>query len=487
MIYDVIIVGAGSNGSTAAYFLAKRGFKTLLIESSVTPGDKCQGATEHVPGVIFADRPELVELILTAIKKIPYLHPGDLGTATAYYYVNKENKVVFKSCALAPGKTGSKESYGVNNQDFVRALSEEAVKAGAELKVGTTVVDIIREGDVINGVVTENGEEIKAKLTIAADGRISTIAKKAGLLKKWDINVCCYQYGEAWKFRSEEEMFEYVEHARHIFFGSTLTPSKPWGACTMSPRPGGIVTVNAPTSWTPLSSMVGAGKNSRNVYMQNLYKLMEVKRMLKPCEGFPDRPFQHHSTFMPGPPLKKPYVAGLIICGDAGAVGGICGAGERAAQYVIPLLEKGDVSKEALAGFITARLPERLRGFANSTDKKHGKDKPTVELSEVSPTRIIHWSTGAGYMEKYHLNVDEMVENMRLAAIPHVMGTPSPEKCGEFGYIDMGAWIIAVKINHLMNLYGPILQDPNMFPQILKWIQRNQQSFNQNKVFDHPF
>jgi flavin-dependent dehydrogenase len=40
MIYDVIIVGAGTNGGTAAFFLAKKGFKTLLIETSKTPGEK---------------------------------------------------------------------------------------------------------------------------------------------------------------------------------------------------------------------------------------------------------------------------------------------------------------------------------------------------------------------------------------------------------------------------------------------------------------
>ena len=101
---------------------------------------------------------------------------------------------------------------------------------------------------------------------------MSSVAKMAGLLHKWDPNVCCYQYGEAWKFRSEEEMFDYVEHARHMFFGPTLTPPKPWGACTISLRPGGIVTVNAPTSWTPLSSMVSAGKNSRSVYMRRLVR-----------------------------------------------------------------------------------------------------------------------------------------------------------------------------------------------------------------------
>ncbi len=64
---------------------------------------------------------------------------------------------------------------------------------------------------------------------------------------------------------------------------------------------------------------------------------------------------------------------------------------------------------------------------------------------------------------------------------------PSPEKCGEFGYVEMGAWLIATKISHLLKLYGPILQDPNMFPQILKWVQRNEQSFNEKKVFDHRF
>jgi flavin-dependent dehydrogenase len=479
MIYDVIIVGAGSNGSTAAYFLAKKGFKTLLIELSKVPGEKCHAATEYAPGIIFKNRPELVEVMLGVIKKIPHLHPGDLGRGGFYYYVNKENRVVFKTFAEAPGDTW-KETYGVNNQDFVRELSHEAVKAGAELRTETAVTDVIRVGDVIKGVVTEKGEKISAKLTLAADGRISTIAKKAGLLKKWDINRSWYHYGEAWKFRSEEEMFEYVDYARHIFFGSTLTPPYPWGACTLSLRPGGIVTVNAPTSWTSLGTMLGAKQNSRNVYIQNLYKVKEVKRMLRPCEGFPSKPFQRQSCFMPGPPLKKPYMAGLIVCGDAGAVGGLCGAGHLAARYVTPLLERGDVSEDALSGFTEARFRWRI-------DSEKIKSDTTFELSELSPTRLMHWSTGAGFIEQYKCTIDEMVENMRLGASPLILGAPNPEKYGEFGYIELGAWIIATKINYLMSMYGTFLQNPKMFPLIVKWIQKNQESFNQNKVFDHPF
>jgi len=99
----------------------------------------------------------------------------------------------------------------------------------------------------------------------------------------------------------------------------------------------------------------------------------------------------------------------------------------------------------------------------------------------------MHWSTGAGFIEQYKCTVDEMVENMRLAGPPVILGAPSPQKVGEFGYVDLGAWTIATKINYIMTMYAPYLQNPTIFPVILKWIQKNQASFNQNKIFDHPF
>ena len=200
---------------------------------------------------------------------------------------------------------------------------------------------------------------------------------------------------------------------------------------------------------------------------------MEVKRMLKPCKGFPEKPVQRQSTFMPGPPLKKPYKAGLIICGDAGGLGGICGAGYLAANFVTPLLEKGDVSAKALAGYKTARL---LRGVELSS-----------EHDELSPTMLYFWTRGAGFGEQHGCSVDEMVENMRIGASPFILGAPDPKKVGEFGYVDLGAWIIATKINYILTLYGRFLQNPKMFSRILAWVQKNQESFDKNKVFEHPF
>ena len=99
----------------------------------------------------------------------------------------------------------------------------------------------------------------------------------------------------------------------------------------------------------------------------------------------------------------------------------------------------------------------------------------------------MHWSSGAGFMQQYKFDINDMVENMRLCAPPVILGAPNPEKCGEFGYIEVGAWTIATKINYLTAMYGPFLQNPMVFSKILKWIQRNQDSFKKKKVFDHPF
>ena len=41
--FDAIVIGAGPAGSTAAYLLAKRGFKVLLLDKKAFPRDKVCG------------------------------------------------------------------------------------------------------------------------------------------------------------------------------------------------------------------------------------------------------------------------------------------------------------------------------------------------------------------------------------------------------------------------------------------------------------
>ena len=39
MIYDVIVVGSGAGGTSAASFLAREGISTLLLDKSAVPRD----------------------------------------------------------------------------------------------------------------------------------------------------------------------------------------------------------------------------------------------------------------------------------------------------------------------------------------------------------------------------------------------------------------------------------------------------------------
>ena len=49
---DVLIVGAGPSGMTAAYYLAKAGLKTLVIERRFSFGGGIGGAANHLPRIV---------------------------------------------------------------------------------------------------------------------------------------------------------------------------------------------------------------------------------------------------------------------------------------------------------------------------------------------------------------------------------------------------------------------------------------------------
>jgi len=53
MKYDVVIVGAGPAGSTAAKFLSEKGIRVLLVDKSKFPRDKACGG--GIPVRVFKD------------------------------------------------------------------------------------------------------------------------------------------------------------------------------------------------------------------------------------------------------------------------------------------------------------------------------------------------------------------------------------------------------------------------------------------------
>jgi len=167
---DVIVVGAGPGGATAAYHLARAGLDVLLLEKTTFPREKVCGdgltprATRSLVamGIDISDWPQNQGLrILGGGHRLELPWP-DLATYPAYGLVR-------------------------TRQDFDEVLARHAQKAGARLREATTVTGPVRDdsGRVV-GVLTKAGESFRAPLTIAADGVSARMALGLGIAKRDD-------------------------------------------------------------------------------------------------------------------------------------------------------------------------------------------------------------------------------------------------------------------------------------------------------------
>lgn len=165
--YDVIIVGASFGGCVAAKVAAEKGLKTLVVERGSAPGEKIVSGTG---------------LVMTVLLEFPWLMEAPLerpitGVIT-HFLKGGQVQTTVKVEAPIP------VCYGIYCRPFVAWLAEQAVKAGAELMTSTVATDVIKEKGYVTGIVTDRGEELRAPITIAADGMWSLIGIKAGIRRK---------------------------------------------------------------------------------------------------------------------------------------------------------------------------------------------------------------------------------------------------------------------------------------------------------------
>jgi flavin-dependent dehydrogenase len=178
--YDVVVVGAGFGGPVAAKKCAEAGFRTLMLERSEKVGEKViSGLTIPFYGFLFGpafirdgnppiERP--VDGIINYI--IKDIDAGDIDVDDSLRIPKPLSPVI---------------SFGYNAycQPFCQWEAEKAVEAGAELRTSVTVVDVLREDGRVAGVMTDAGEEIRARLVIDAEGSQGLLAVKAGVREKY--------------------------------------------------------------------------------------------------------------------------------------------------------------------------------------------------------------------------------------------------------------------------------------------------------------
>jgi menaquinone-9 beta-reductase len=168
---DVIVVGAGPGGSTAAAHLARAGVRVLLLEKTTFPREKVCG-----DGLT----PRAVKSLLS------------LGIDTADWPQNRGLRIFGGKHQLELDwpDLASYPSYGLVRArlDFDEVLARAAQKSGAILREATTVSGPLRDertGRIV-GVTIKGGDSLRAPIVIAADGVSARTALGAGIEKRDD-------------------------------------------------------------------------------------------------------------------------------------------------------------------------------------------------------------------------------------------------------------------------------------------------------------
>ena len=206
MHYDVMVVGAGSMGMAAGYFLSKSGKRTLLIDSFNPPHNKgSHHGDTRIIRYAYAEGEEYVPLVLRAKElwndlekatgRLLFLQTGVLNvgqeksdfiqniiTSSKTYSLplevidSKEIRKRWPGISLPDEYIGCFESAAgvLKSEDCIDAYRELAVEEGATIVTNSRVKDMS---------VHDNGVTIKTdKETFTADSLVVTAGAWAGSL-----------------------------------------------------------------------------------------------------------------------------------------------------------------------------------------------------------------------------------------------------------------------------------------------------------------
>ncbi len=164
--FDVAVVGAGPAGSTTAGILARKGFKTVIIDRRSEVG---------VPihcGELLPTIPELLD-IFPRSKRLEHL-----GNVPKEFVTNKTSRTQL----ISPQGHAVEFKFGTNIIDrtkYDQYLAHQALDSGCEIFLHSTVLDRSETNSLkIKSKIGPN--QIDAQIVVGADGPSSLISKTLG-------------------------------------------------------------------------------------------------------------------------------------------------------------------------------------------------------------------------------------------------------------------------------------------------------------------
>jgi menaquinone-9 beta-reductase len=188
--YDIIIVGAGPSGSTAALYAEKHGLKTLLLDKQKFPRDKiCGDALSGKSVGILRD--------LGYLEEVQNLPGAYIQSVTFSSPAHEMFNIDLKQTSLKNIPKG----FVIRREIFDDFMFSKAKKVANTVIENFTVTDILNENGTVIGVRGRNHSndtivDYKGKIVLGADGYNSIVARKLGLYehdpKHWVVALRCY-------------------------------------------------------------------------------------------------------------------------------------------------------------------------------------------------------------------------------------------------------------------------------------------------------
>ena len=167
--FDVVVVGAGLAGCTAATLFARRGLSVGLLEAHRDPAHYKRACTHFIQPTAWPviSRLGLADAIIDAGGR-----PNRLSIWTRWGWLD------------FPTGSGPAGERGVNvRRSILDPLlrSRTAAEPNVTLLAGARVSDVIVRAGRVTGVRTGDGHEVFGRLVVGADGRASRVAERAGV------------------------------------------------------------------------------------------------------------------------------------------------------------------------------------------------------------------------------------------------------------------------------------------------------------------
>jgi digeranylgeranylglycerophospholipid reductase len=275
--FDIVVVGGGPAGLSAAYTAAKAGAKVVLFEK-----DQSIAHNIRTSGVTWISEMERLGIPSTFYNPIQN-----------YRFVSPSNDVIIRGDAAKSCVLDVRAAY--------QHLAFLAASEGAQLMIKSIVTDVIKEGQRVAGVKasTPTGKlTVHSRLVIDASGFSTSVGRKAGVVGQWK------RYGVGAEYECYCDDIDSTTWV--LMVGQNYSDA---GYAWLFPLSKNRVRVG-----------VGIGRPESNVEpLDKLNKIIEKR--LKPLDAIGDgkiQPLELHYGFIPNEGVRHSSIAdGLIMVGDS--------------------------------------------------------------------------------------------------------------------------------------------------------------------------